>query len=95
MKKSKTDIKYIRLEIIIATINNISCSISAFHQLFIFDSQPSNAPLFKYDNGVAFACKPIILILCLKLEVSGILCQAYSDHSFCKNAAQHVFNNNI
>ncbi len=87
LKRSKIDIKHTGVEIIIAAINNVSCPVSALRQLFMLDPQPSNTPLFKLDNGAAFARKPVIQILCQKLEASGIPYQAYSGHSFCKGAA--------
>ncbi len=95
LKRSKTDIKYTVVEIIITTTNNVSCPVSALCPLFMVDLQPSNAPLFKLDNRAAFACKLVIQIFCHKLEVSGILYQAYSDHSFCKGAAQHASDNGM
>lgn len=37
LKKSKTDIKYIRVEVIIAAGNNATYSVSALGQIFMFD----------------------------------------------------------
>lgn len=95
LKKSKTDIKYTGVEIIIAATNHVSCPISALRQLFMLDPQPSNVLLFKLDNRAAFVRKPVIQILCQKIKASGISCQAYSGYSFRKDAAQHTSINGI
>ncbi len=72
LKKSKTDIKDKRVEIIIAAINDASYPVLALCQLFMLDLQPSNAPLFKLDNRAAFRRRPVIQIPCQRLEASGI-----------------------
>lgn len=46
LKKSKVEIKHIGMEIIITAINNCLFFVSIFCKLFIFKSQPNNAPLF-------------------------------------------------
>lgn len=95
LKRSKTDVKHTGVEIIIAATNDATCPVSALRQLFMLDPQPSNAPLYRLDNGAAFARKPVIQILRQKLEASGIPYQTYSGHSFRKGAAQHASDNGM
>ena len=52
------------VEIIIAVTNNSIYSVTALQELFILDSQLSNAPLFSLANGAVFAHNPVIKILC-------------------------------
>lgn len=74
LKKSKIGIKYTRVEIIIATTNYASYPVLTLCQLFMLDSQLSNVPLFKYDNGAAFTYKSVIQILFQKLKAGDIPC---------------------
>lgn len=62
LKRSKTDVKHTGVEIIIAATNDTTCPVLALRQLFMLGPQPSNALLFKLDNEVAFARKPVIQI---------------------------------
>lgn len=93
--RSKTDVKHTGVEVIIAATNNTTCSVSALRQLFMLDPQPSNAPLFRLDNGAAFVRKPVIKSLCQRLKASNIPYQTYSGHSFRKGAAQHASDNGM
>ena len=67
LKRSKTDVKYTGVEIIIAATNDSLCPVSALRKLFMLDSQPNNVPLFSLAGGAAFARNLVIEILCQRL----------------------------
>ena len=77
LKRSKIDVKHTGVKIIIAAINDPTYLVSALQELFMLDPQPNNAPLFSLDNGVAFACNPVIQTLCQRLQANGIPDELY------------------
>lgn len=56
LKKNKIDVKHIRVEINIITINDTIWPVLAFCHLFILDLQLTNKLLFGLNNRAAFAC---------------------------------------
>lgn len=63
IKKSKIDIKYINIEIIIAKINNFLYLVLAICKLFKLEFQFNNTPLFSLVGGIIFAYTLIIEIV--------------------------------
>lgn len=51
--------KYTGVKIIITTINNFTCPVTALQELFML---ADNVPLFNLANKARFACNPVIKI---------------------------------
>ncbi len=63
LKKNKTDVKHIGVEIIIAATNDSTCPVTALQELFMLDPQPGNVLLFSLANGAVFIYNLVIEIL--------------------------------
>ena len=59
LKRSKTDINYQGVEIMLTAANNSLCSVQALCRLVTEDSQPPDAPLFS-NKGRHFTRKSVI-----------------------------------
>ena len=94
LKRSKTDINYQGVEIMLTAANNSLCSVQALRRLVTEDSQPPDAPLFSNKGGY-FTRKSVINTLHCWLKDCDIASAEYSGHSFCKEAAQHASDNGM
>jgi hypothetical protein len=92
LKWSKIDKTYSGINIQIATIlGDYLCPIAAIIQLFNYDPWPLSDPLFSVNNK-AFLVLVVYKILLICLAASSILPNSYSNHSFCRGAAQYIYN---
>lgn len=95
LKSSKTDVNHSGVEIVLAanpaSIGSLStCLVTALRNLFHFDPQLPQAPLFKLNLSGVFARHTVLKHLEKRLLASGILPNQYSGHSFRRGAAQHA-----
>jgi hypothetical protein len=92
LKWSKTDKTYSGVNIQIATIlGDRLCPIAVMICLFNHDPQPLSDPLFSVNNR-AFLAPVVRKILLTYLAAGGILLNSYFNHSFCRGAAQYIYN---
>lgn len=71
LKQSKTDTKYIGVQIIFVATGEKTCLIAVLIQLYTLDSQPTNAPLFRLSFG-AFSQFNMMLILKKQIALAGL-----------------------
>ena len=97
LKRSKTDVNYIGVEIILAATKDKTCPVTALRTLFIRNPQPRTALLFRLTGiFIAFARKPVLDILQEQLKAHIIIApKTYTGHNFWKEAAQHASNNRM
>lgn len=89
LKRSKTEIEHSGVQIILTATGENTCPVAALRQLFLIDSQPSNAPLFRLNSG-SFSRQGVVAALKKKLIQTGIKETEFSGHSFRKEAAQYA-----
>jgi len=92
LKRSKTDKTYSGVNIQITAIpGDHLYPIAAIIRLFNRNPQPLSDLLFSVNNK-AFSALVVYKILLTRLADGGILPNSYSDHSFHRGAAQHIYN---
>ncbi len=89
LKRSKTDTKYTGVKIILAATGERTCPLAALRKLFIQDSRPVNAPLFRLQSA-AFSRQGVVNILKQRIAAEGFSESNYFGHSFRKGEAQHA-----
>ena len=95
LKESKTDYEYKGVQIMIAASNLSTCLVRALCRLFKEDSQPPNAPLFRFSHRV-FSYKNLVAALHHRLDAVGIPnSSAYSGHSFRRGTTSTAKMNGI
>ena len=94
LKRSKTDVEHIGVQIILAATGEQTCPVAALRRLFIQDSRPPNAPLFRLSS-VAISRQNVVAILKKRIASAGLSESDFSGHSFGKGAAQHTADNGI
>jgi hypothetical protein len=87
LKFSKTDKQHHGVDIAIAAVGSLLCPVAAMTKLFNRDPQPLDSPLF-YLNSKPFTASAARKILSSRLIATGIAPAGYSNHSFCRGAAQ-------
>ncbi len=76
-------------QIILAATGEPTCPVAALRRLFIQDSRPHNAPLFRLQSS-AFSRQAVVNILKQRIGAASLPEANYSGHSLCKGAAKHV-----
>jgi len=92
LKQSKTDKTYSGINIQIAAIpGDRLCPIAVIIRLFNRDPRPLLDLLFSVNN-IAFSAPVVRKILLTYLAGGGILPNGYSNYSFHRGIAQHIYN---
>jgi hypothetical protein len=94
LKRSKIDVDHSEVQIMLATIEDITCLVTTLRHLFQIDNQGLNASLFRLTDG-GFSRTTIIKQLKSRISVNEINAKGFSGHSFRKDAAQHASNNEM
>ncbi|MCJ1269665.1 hypothetical protein MMC22_009557 [Lobaria immixta] len=97
LKRSKSDLNRIGVEIILAATHDKACPVTALRMLFTKDPQPRTAPLFRLTGrSTAFDRDPVINILQKRLQAHDIyMSKSYTGHSFRKDASQDASDNGM
>jgi len=92
LKRSKTDKTHSGVDIQIAAIpGDRLCPMAVIIRLFNRNPRPLLDPLFSVNNR-AFSAPVVRKILLTRLAGGGILPNGYSNHSFRRGVAQHIYN---
>jgi hypothetical protein len=94
LKRSKIDVDYLKVQIMMIAINELICSILVLRQLFHTNSQLMNASLFRVTDEI-FSRMIVIKKLKNRLIKNDIKSNSYFDYSFRKETTQHVSNNDM
>lgn len=89
LKRSKTDTKPTRVQIILAAMSENTCPIAALRQLFIQDPYQTIAPFFSLQS-TSFFCQVVINIFKQHIAVAGLPKSNYFGHSFQKREVIHA-----
>ena len=97
LKKSKTDVHYTGVEIILAATYSQTCPVTALQKLYTNNPQLCSALLFQQTGkSTAFTKKYVLENLQSKLLSQNVPTpKLYIGHSFQKNAAQHASDNGM
>lgn len=76
------------MQIVLAATGEKTCLIAALARLYILDPQLANAPLFCLSSGV-FLYFSMVIAFKKRISLVDLTQSDYSDHSFCKDVAQH------
>lgn len=89
LKQTKTDIKHIGAQIILAVTSEKTCPIAAIIYFYTLDHQPANASLFLLSSNI-FLHFGVMSALKKRISLAGLAQFDYSNNSFRPRAAQHV-----
>ena len=89
LKRSKADKTHEGVNIVLAATADRACPVKALRKLLLYDTKPSNAPLFSFAAR-PFTAKAFQSALLSGLQKAGEDTSGIKGHNFRKGAAQHA-----